>query len=188
MTAKSSQIAIRQCVLDYLKKKSINEIKVTEVVDSLGISRGTFYLYYDSVYSVLQEIEDEFFEGLLEQVQGAEQFPFSHRFFNEPHPYVVKVANYLKENKDFILTMYGPYGDQLFQIKINKLINTYFIEKAIDEGYLVDDFNEPYVKGFLIGGHVQMILDWLKQSDQIPPEKMAVQCFRMMFGFYLNNN
>lgn len=186
MSSKDTRNAIKQCVLEKMKQKNISDIKVTEVVQILGISRGTFYLNFDSIYSVLQELEDEFFEGFFEQMTGAEEFPFSRRFFEEPHPYIVKGVNYLRENRDLILTLYGRYGDPLFQNKTRKLIERYYIRKAVEEGYLADDFNVDYIKGFLVGGHIQMTLDWLRQADPISPEKLAVQIFRVMFGFYLN--
>lgn len=52
---------IRDTFWDLLSTKDINQIHVKEITEILGINRSTFYLYYDSIYDILQEIEDNFF-------------------------------------------------------------------------------------------------------------------------------
>lgn len=40
-------------------KKDISKITVREITETAGIHRATFYLYFDSVFAVLNEIKSE---------------------------------------------------------------------------------------------------------------------------------
>ncbi|MGN0295047.1 MAG: TetR/AcrR family transcriptional regulator [Lachnospiraceae bacterium] len=50
---------IKQTFLELMKKKAFGKITVTEICSSLGINRGTFYLHYQDLYDVLDELEEE---------------------------------------------------------------------------------------------------------------------------------
>ena len=50
-----------------MEEKPLDKIKVTELTQRAGISRSTFYSYYDSVYDVLQDIEDDFLSHIVDE-------------------------------------------------------------------------------------------------------------------------
>ena len=57
-----AQIRIQETLLNALQTKNINQVTVSQLCAEAKCARSTFYLYYDSVYAVLQEIEDEYLE------------------------------------------------------------------------------------------------------------------------------
>lgn len=65
----ASEKLICEKLLDILEITPFQTIKVTEFVRFAGISRSCFYLYFDSIYSVVQKLEDDFIEGLTEENQ-----------------------------------------------------------------------------------------------------------------------
>jgi ACT domain-containing protein len=60
---KNAKMQIQSYLLEKMKNQDIHTIKVKELVDCLHISRSTFYLYYASIFAVLQDIEDIFLKG-----------------------------------------------------------------------------------------------------------------------------
>lgn len=51
--------AIRRAVIELLNQKEIDEITIKDIADRADINRKTFYNYYNSVYQVVEEIENE---------------------------------------------------------------------------------------------------------------------------------
>jgi AcrR family transcriptional regulator len=49
--------------LELMRQKSCFKIKVTELIKLANISRSSFYDYFDSIYDVIQSIEDNFILG-----------------------------------------------------------------------------------------------------------------------------
>jgi AcrR family transcriptional regulator len=54
-----TKTAIREALKTLLSRKKMDEITVTELAESAGVNRKTFYNYYSGVYAVMDEIEDE---------------------------------------------------------------------------------------------------------------------------------
>jgi AcrR family transcriptional regulator len=44
-----------------LQQKSIDNIRVTDIIDDMGISKGTFYKYYQDKYDLLRSTFDHYF-------------------------------------------------------------------------------------------------------------------------------
>lgn len=77
-----------------MKKKSLPQIKITELCKEATINRGTFYFHYQSVDDVLQELFEEimrdlhisydepFKEGLELTVNGLNLNPNSVKIFD----------------------------------------------------------------------------------------------------------
>lgn len=61
---KRSKDAIQKALLELLLKNSIEDINITELTNKANVNRATFYLHYNSIYDVLDEIENDIVEEL----------------------------------------------------------------------------------------------------------------------------
>ena len=59
---------IRETFIELLKQKPIGKISVSQLCSLAGISRSTFYLYYEDCYQILEELQNEFCDQLIEAV------------------------------------------------------------------------------------------------------------------------
>ena len=50
---------IKLSTLRLLQSKPLDNIKVKDIIDDIGISRNTFYYHYHDIYDVLKDIFDE---------------------------------------------------------------------------------------------------------------------------------
>lgn len=50
---------IKQTLLGMMKKTAFNKVTVSEVCKTAGINRGTFYLHFCDLWTVLEELEEE---------------------------------------------------------------------------------------------------------------------------------
>ena len=62
---KYTKSVIRQALFDLLKEKPLNKITVTDICKMADINRSTFYSYYEDVYALLTQIQNELFENIV---------------------------------------------------------------------------------------------------------------------------
>ncbi|MDE7428931.1 MAG: TetR/AcrR family transcriptional regulator, partial [Lachnospiraceae bacterium] len=55
---------LKDSFCELLEQASIHEISVRALCENADINRSTFYKYYDSLYDLLKEMEDDFIEAI----------------------------------------------------------------------------------------------------------------------------
>ena len=78
--------AIRDASLFLLSKKNIDDISITELANTAQINRKTFYNYYQNIYQVIDEIENETVEKFASAIKSTDwyngnEFDFRKVFF-----------------------------------------------------------------------------------------------------------
>lgn len=183
---KNAKQLIRKQVLEALKTTDIHNVQVKAITDAIGISRSTFYIYYDSAYSVLQDIEDEFFTGLQAVNASFWYYPLKKEYMTEPHPILLNILKYLKENREVSNTLRGPYGETMFQIRCRKCLQQSLCPEPLMKVYYPED-TELHV-AYLMGGHLEIVQTWMSADCPIPEEELAVKFYRLMFGDLFSKN
>ena len=61
-----SRAKIRESFLQLLSDKKLEAITVKDICGRANVSRGIFYIYYDSKYELLEEIERHLTDGFIE--------------------------------------------------------------------------------------------------------------------------
>lgn len=97
---KYTKTVIRQALYDLLKEKPINKITVTDICKLADINRSTFYSYYEDVYALLTQIQNELFENVVFTLT-------TENWFED----LLKLVD---ENKDLCQILLGPHGDTSF--------------------------------------------------------------------------
>ena len=91
---------IRQALFELLKEKPINKVTVTDICKSADINRSTFYSYYEDVYALLTQIQNELFENIVFTLG-------TDNWFED----LLKLVD---ENRDLCAILIGPNGDSSF--------------------------------------------------------------------------
>jgi len=97
-------------LIEMMETQPVDRIKVTVLVKIAGISRSAFYVYFDSVYAVLQLLEDTFISGLPDEDD------ISSGRITESDIY--DGFKYVRDNLKMYRTLCGPYGDSTFQARL----------------------------------------------------------------------
>ena len=148
-------------LLDLMEEQSFFSIKATAFIAYAGISRSTFYFYFDSLYDVLQMIEDEFMEGLLPESEIVETARAKQP--TKLGASFISKVDYIERHKRTIRILAGENGDPSF---MPKLINR---SKRIARASLRDN---PKLSGdeielmaeYMAAGEIQTI-KWWAASD-----------------------
>jgi hypothetical protein len=179
---KNTKDLIQKAVIQNMKIQDIHSIKVCQLVNTLNISRSTFYLYYDSVFDVLQDIEDTFFENLQALANNFWSYPPNIRYLQEPHPIIQKTMTFLRDNMETPKVLWGPYGDPLFKSKCKKMIRKAFFPSHIYE--LLDSDETTLSVAYMTGGHLELINHWIENDCSYDLEKLSLLIYRLMFSEY----
>lgn len=177
---KNAKEQIRQQVLKTLRSTHIHNVQVKAITDALGISRSTFYLYYDSAYAVLQDIEDEFFRGLEQANAPFWRYPLKQEYMTQPHPVLLDVMRYLRANREISNVLRGPFGEPMFQFRSKKCLQESLCPLPLMRVYFPED-TEMHIS-YLIGGHLGVLNEWMAADCPIPDEEFAVKLYRLMFA------
>ena len=97
---KYTKSVIRQALFDLLKEKPLNKITVTDICKMADINRSTFYSYYEDVYALLTQIQNELFENIVLTLAN-------DNWFND-------ILHLIDQNRDLCQVLIGPHGDSSF--------------------------------------------------------------------------
>ena len=177
-----TQRHLRDALFALLFEKPINKISIRELTERAEISRCTFYLYHDSIFSMLKSIENEmlydFREGvktiLIENVDSKKlvseliTFSFRHKYDNLPYSKLLYVNS---GNQEFI--------DQYSKIIIEELCIAFPGKIKVEM---------MTVLNFYFSGIIAIIHEWILKEITESPEEMSKRVISIITngGAYLD--
>lgn len=174
---------IQYAVLELMETKDLSKIHVKEVTDKLNISRQAFYLHYDSVYAVVQELQDTFLRQLHEALMRYRTIPLDDRYFYEPNPAIIESAALFRQNSDLYNRLSGENGTPMFQYYLRKYVRQYIVDRAMKEGYIhVPDAVYPIVSDHIVNVHASILESLLRKPLDISDADLATMIYRLMFA------
>ena len=105
--------AIREAFLELRKTKPLEKIKVSDVCDLAMCIRATFYRYYQDIYDLNNQLEDEAINRLVSTFEDKEALLF------KTESYLKGLYISLEQNYDYYYTLFHDRKDVL-TIKIEK--------------------------------------------------------------------
>ena len=119
----SARDRICNATLDLMESHPFQEITVTDIARQAGVSRTIFYRNYDSIFAVLQSLEDAYLE--LFPSEGTAVFTFldmSQRG-SEDGPYATsEYSRTVSENLRMYRILTGPNGDPSFEARMRNRV------------------------------------------------------------------
>lgn len=104
-----------------------DQIKVSRIAEEAGISRSTFYFYFKTVQEAIDEMEDEFIQGILDEADAVgriRNYTFNHKGYSEM---ITPTIHYVGTHLHEFQVMSGPNGDPAFQEKLTKRMKNVYI-------------------------------------------------------------
>ncbi len=160
--------SIRNAVVEQIAVKDISKITVTEVAKIADINRKTFYLHYDSVYSVLNEIENDVANMIMKILN---KIDLNDSYF-DPYLILNEINTILNSDIDFYgNVMKSPLSNNL----INKIKNALKVELINTITVKLNISNEAlsvYIE-FLATGILVSYQQWFNSKSKLSLEKLS---------------
>ena len=153
-----------------LLRKPYEEITVSDICKKAGISRVSFYHYYDKKDDILIQFSDEKFAEFFDDFTKLEKMTFNDLIvelfkFLKKNSRQLTILRYAKK-ENILLEQFHSYGRYLFANGVTSKI--------------LKEKDNPYLLPFLVGGLFQVIMTWLDEGMSTPPEKIAKEVIEII--------
>ncbi|GAA3714510.1 TetR/AcrR family transcriptional regulator [Salinicoccus jeotgali] len=167
--------SIDDAIIKLLKEKSFENITIKDISDEAMINRGTFYSHYSDKYELIESFQVALvsdIEALLYgNIVGESYSEIAESQIKET---ILKVFEYLKENRIRVLTVANSVGTTEFAKYFSR--HMYDFYKVKSEEFGVDLNSEgftDYLITYVTNAHMGIFLKWLKNDCQESTEEMA---------------
>lgn len=165
--------ALRDSLVELMKRKSILDISIREICETAGVSRSTFYVYYKDQYDLLGQMEEEI---LVELDKLIEKFSPTGSMLpaKELLMLIEAVLYYIAGNSNSIQVLLSENGESDFQKKFAKYFAGRMRQfKIIPDGALADTRVSNYRSVFFRDGCIAMLQEWIKSGMDMSIGDMA---------------
>ncbi|MCB0910051.1 MAG: hypothetical protein KDB60_00360 [Propionibacteriaceae bacterium] len=146
-------------MVDLLETRPLYCLKITEFVKFAGIGRSTFYMYFDSVYDVLQKVEDEFFDA-MQRVDSYDPITDLLIRDDDTARSLGPVMDYLGKNLRLIRILSGPNGHPAFEARMVGYIRDLGIQFSKAHNTTATDEEQVQLSEFVAGGAMASLKWW----------------------------
>lgn len=158
---------IRHSFFELLKEKPINKITVSDIIRKADINRSTFYFYYDDIYDMIEQINNDIFEAFNNEIVST---AYDFTKYEDYRSYIERYLNFCKDNIEIcnFITINGCNNDLANRIRSS-------IEAVIPNTATMFDETaaEHYLTTFAISAILYTILEWINNGMKVPPAEMA---------------
>lgn len=177
---KKTERQICEALLALMEEKPFAKVKVTELTEKAHISRSTFYSYYDSLYDVLQAIEDDFLSHIAEEREVRAKFDMA---------VVEKNFSYIRDNLQMLETLIGPNGDASFLARLGNRSKRILLTIADSSGSSLTDTQLAIINEFSRAGKLQVFRWWAQHKNDVSVneiidmlERVSTSIHRIVIG------
>lgn len=162
---------IKDVFIELYVNRSIDSIGIKEITDKAGLNRGTFYIHYQDIYDLLDEIEDEIIAGLNKQFSKLKDFSFQSTDLNVLRTILVQALEYVKERSKYFKALLGANGSPSFLKKLKHVAKLSFLDKLKTESRL-GEFSDFLIE-YIVSANVGIIVYWLETGMKISADELT---------------
>lgn len=158
---------IREALLGLLETNPLEKIKVSQLCESAGVNRATFYRHYESIHDVLREIELEFIQQ-MPRPAGIPRTP------EEAHSHVKAMCNYFYANADMIRLLFLNRTDGDMMQGMNDFYSSFLeIRKKAPPMPDMDEDTAKAITALVSGGGYWLLRQWILGDIRKTPDQIA---------------
>lgn len=150
-------------------EKSIKDITVKELTETVDLNRGTFYLHYRDIFDMVEKIESEMLEEFTKVISSHTP----QKLNGKPLLLLDDIFIFLKENATMCTVLLSSNGDIAFVNKLKDVVK----EKCLNDWMELFNTgkieNFEYFYSFILYGCVGLFQYWLDNGLVETPQQMA---------------
>lgn len=167
---KMTKRLIREAFLELLQMNPAGKITITEVCEAADVNRSTFYAYYESVYDLLKEIEND----VLQRIPKPEK-DFTPETQKEFIDLLVPFFEYIKKHGKTFSVLISSSNDSGFNSRLAQML----FEAMLNRDIINHSFYAKLGYVFSINGAIGMLKEWIDNDFPISSERFAKIAFEM---------
>jgi AcrR family transcriptional regulator len=162
------------------QEKDLNEITVKEICQRAGVSRVTFYTYFEDIPTLLSGIEEKMLNDVDEIGNTFRYIDLAKLGKNTPIPILVNSYMYMEENIEVFRALLGPHGSPQFFRRFDDHFKQSCLENI--KTYKTDTFSPDILASFCVGA-VKSVGDlWVLGKIKATPEELALMSTKVIIA------
>ncbi|ACV21473.1 TetR/AcrR family transcriptional regulator [Slackia heliotrinireducens] len=163
----------REAFLQLYATTPINKMTVGQVCERAGYNRGTFYLHYQDLYDVLEQIENDLLDGMTACVEACMKRLSQDSSKLSCIAACADVVAYYERNKDSIAILLGENGDPAFVHRLKNNLKPLWRTYVVGESAERSEAELDLALEFALTGTLYMISEWLSDSRGVSAYRLA---------------
>lgn len=169
---KEANLRVKQnitlALLNLLRRKSISEISVTEIIQEAGVARASFYRNYNSKESVLTTLILDILDSYRKKMKSEPDNFYTYENVRMSFQYFYRYREYALD------LHYFGYGSLVL-----KMLNDFHEEVA---GTMPHNSIERYKVYIYMGAFYNTVMTWIGNGAQESVDEMAEMFYESMVG------
>ncbi|NIK15968.1 AcrR family transcriptional regulator [Saccharococcus thermophilus] len=163
------------------EQKGFSETSIQDIVDMLGVTKGTFYYYFKSKEELLMDIHLRYIEGLLEKqknIMDDSTKTVKEKVFEIVYMLIHSIEKQGRQARIFFREMKHLNEEHLKKIVEKRDLFRYNLQSLIEEGMrngeLRDDF-PPSIATLTVLGAANWSYQWFRPDRELSDFEVAKQ-------------
>ncbi len=156
-TGEKTKLLIAGSLRKLMKKKSLDKIKIREIVEDCGVNRQTFYYHFQDIYALVEWIYTYDGRQILER----------HKDDDDWMPVIQEMFDYLEEYQDEIRCVVNSKADKFFHDFIYEKIGSVsrLVVETVANKMKVDDYHKSFIADFYTYAVCGVVECWMKNRN-----------------------
>lgn len=166
-------MVLKEALISQLKAKAIGKITIKELCEQADINRSTFYAHFNDVYDLLNQIESELVHDMNQALTS--HYPLQ---IEEVFEMLIKLLDYIKDNKNICLTLLNERDHDGFYGKIQSMAHDFIVRGFLEVNRIEGEL-AIYLSTYTISGCIHLIESWLKDTANLSSADIATIIMRV---------
>lgn len=172
---------LKKAFIEIVHKKGFSAVTVKDIVDFAQYNRTTFYVYYQNIDNLVEELMEEMFEAI--QYNSMSKYESNSRVkVQELTTQSFELLYYIYDHRDyFTLLLLEDTLPRIHQQIPEAIFN--LLKDKFDIHYGVSVVDDHSQKRYMAYGTAGLILDWIAQDFDATPGEMTERLNRIFNTF-----
>lgn len=152
-------------LIEMLGEKSLNEITVTDIANRCGVSRQSFYYYFNDIYDIVEWIFMQETEKALEEYSDIDTWQLGY----------IRLMRWAQKNKTLVMNTYRSVQREYIAFFMNRVLYQYILKVVLHEAktlQVTQDQCEAIANFYTLAINA-VTLDWIRTGMKEKPEAVA---------------
>ena len=171
--------AMEGALFRLLQVKPLEKVTVSELCQTAGVNRSTFYAHYLDIYDMHQQLSNQFVLRMFrEMIQGFGE-PELGAVSDSAHPLILRAIQTSLENRE-LCRLLVQQKSTIPSVLIEDVLS--WCQKRYET--FSDHRNADYARQYtmMIGGTIILWYDWIRSDFAAPAEEIARSITRFIEG------
>lgn len=151
--------ALYDALVNLMKKKTFEEIKVSDICDEALVNRSTFYAHFDDKYCLLESLINNLKQDLIDNLNSSKKFTNTKDYYIEV---IDLFLNHIEEKQDTYLSIAINNRNSILSDIIYDVLDKDIVARLNDDTYADNlDIPKDIISKFFLGAVGNVGIYWL---------------------------